>query len=141
TSFSVSLKDSYGNDATGYTGTLTFSSSDAQASIPPNYTFTPGDAGRHLFNVTFAAAGAQNLTVTDAANPAIKATQAWTVTASAPPPPPPSAPIITAAASANPNPVKAKEFATLSVKASDPNGAALTYKWNFGDRGSGSSAS
>jgi len=36
--------DAYRNVATGYTGTVHFSSSDSQANLPGNYTFTAGDS-------------------------------------------------------------------------------------------------
>ena len=43
--FTVTALDAYGNVATGYIGTVQFSSSDAAASLPVNYTFTSSDAG------------------------------------------------------------------------------------------------
>src|SRR5262249_19659736 len=46
-SFTVTARDASGNTVTGYTGTITFSSSDAQAGLPANYTFVSGDAGQH----------------------------------------------------------------------------------------------
>jgi hypothetical protein len=71
----VSLLDAFGNVATGYTGTVKFGSSDAQAGLPASYAFTNKDAGVHTFNVTFKTAGSQSVTVTDAANPTLTATQ------------------------------------------------------------------
>jgi hypothetical protein len=65
-SFTVTAKDAYGNTATGYTGTVSFSSSDPQAGLPGAYTFTAGDAGLHSFNATFKTAGSRSLTVNDA---------------------------------------------------------------------------
>jgi adhesin/invasin len=35
---------------TGYTGTVTFSSSDSAPVLPPDYTFTADDAGTHVFS-------------------------------------------------------------------------------------------
>jgi hypothetical protein len=61
---------------TGYTGTVTLSSSDTTASatasgtataLPLTYTFTASDAGVHIFYVTFDTTGQQSLTVTDPA--------------------------------------------------------------------------
>ena len=43
----VTAHDPFGNVATGYTGTVHFTSSDAAATLPANYTFTGGDAGHH----------------------------------------------------------------------------------------------
>src|SRR5207244_2225210 len=45
--FTVTAKDAYNNTATGYTGTVTFSSSDSQVVLPSNYTFIGGDNGVH----------------------------------------------------------------------------------------------
>jgi Bacterial Ig-like domain (group 3)/FG-GAP-like repeat len=60
---SVSAEDSYGNIATGFTGTVTLSSSDSAATFSPSpYTFVAGDNGTHTFAVTFHTAGTQSLT-------------------------------------------------------------------------------
>jgi hypothetical protein len=63
----VTVFDAYGNQATGYTGTVTFSSSDhgAQTQLPAQYTFVAGDAGTHGFTVILTAAGSQTVTATD----------------------------------------------------------------------------
>ena len=55
--------------ATGYTGTVQFTSTDGAATLPVNYTFTPGDAGVHTFpaGFTLRTAGSQIVTVTDVA--------------------------------------------------------------------------
>jgi hypothetical protein len=64
-SLTVTAYDRYGNVATGYTGTVTFASSDDKATLPADYTFTAADAGTHTFSVTFHGQGQQSLTVTD----------------------------------------------------------------------------
>ena len=46
----VTVLDAYGNVVTGYTGTVTFSSSDSAPVLPPDYTFTAADAGAHVFS-------------------------------------------------------------------------------------------
>src|SRR5262249_24329712 len=46
-SITVTAKDAYGNTATGYTGTISFSSSDKQAVLPRKYTFFSPDAAAH----------------------------------------------------------------------------------------------
>ena len=51
--FVVTAYDPYGNVATGYTGTVHFTSSDPLAVLPANYTFTSTDAGQHIFSATF----------------------------------------------------------------------------------------
>jgi hypothetical protein len=74
-SFTVTVKDPFGNFSTGYTGTVTFSSSDAQAGLPASYTFTAADAGVHTFTATLKTAGTQSITVRDAASPTIAGAQ------------------------------------------------------------------
>lgn len=55
--------------ATGYTGTVQFTSTDGAATLPTNYTFTGGDAGVHTFpaGFTLRTSGSQIVTVTDVA--------------------------------------------------------------------------
>jgi hypothetical protein len=65
--FTVTLKDAYGNTATGYTGTVHFTSSDHKATLPANYTFIAADAGVHTFTATMKTAGTQSITATDTA--------------------------------------------------------------------------
>jgi hypothetical protein len=63
----VITQDPYNNVATGYQGTVQFSTSDASHTLPPNYTFTTGDKGIHYFlnAVTLNTLGTQTVTVTD----------------------------------------------------------------------------
>ena len=74
-SFTVTAEDAYGNVATGYTGTVEFTSSDTAATLPGNTPFTSANAGTQTFSVTFGTAGTQSLTVTDTANASLTATQ------------------------------------------------------------------
>jgi hypothetical protein len=62
----VTIEDAYGNTVTDYAGTVTFSTDDPDGSVPPDYTFTADDAGRHTFvgGVTLFADGSR-ITVTD----------------------------------------------------------------------------
>ena len=53
---------------TGYTGTVEFSSSDPNASLPAAYTFTAADAGVHTFTISLYTAGIQSITVSDPAH-------------------------------------------------------------------------
>jgi probable HAF family extracellular repeat protein len=62
----VTALDAYGNQATGYTGTVHFTSSDAQAALPGDYTFTAEDGGAHTFSATLYTVGPQSITVGDA---------------------------------------------------------------------------
>jgi hypothetical protein len=74
-SFTVTLKDPYGNIATGYTGTVHFTSSAAKAALPANYTFTNANAGVHTFAATFRSAGSQSITATDTVTASITGSQ------------------------------------------------------------------
>ena len=62
----MTVRDTIGQIATGYTGTIYFSSSDVQAGLPASYTFTAADAGVHTFSETFKTAGMQSISVRDA---------------------------------------------------------------------------
>ena len=73
-SFTVTLKDAYGNVAWGYTGTVHLTSSDTKAVLPANYTFTSADAGKHSFSATLKTAGTQSITATDAVNASLHGT-------------------------------------------------------------------
>jgi probable HAF family extracellular repeat protein len=81
----VTVRNPDGSIDTGYTGTVHFASSDPQAVLPADYTFTPADAGVHTFSVTLkTATGVNNsaytptITVTDTANPGISGSQTET---------------------------------------------------------------
>ena len=73
--FTVTAKDPYNNTATGYLGTVHFTSSDGQAALPGNYTFTSGDNGVHTFSATLKTAGTQSLTATDTVTGTIAGSQ------------------------------------------------------------------
>jgi hypothetical protein len=75
-SFTVTLEDAYGNIASGYRGTVHFTSSDPQATLPANYTFTATDAGVHTFSATLKTAGTQSLTATDTTTGSLSGTEA-----------------------------------------------------------------
>jgi hypothetical protein len=71
----VTLKDASGNVATGYTGTVHFSTSDMTAQLPADYTFTAADAGSHTFSVTLGLPPSQTISVADTVNPSLSASQ------------------------------------------------------------------
>jgi hypothetical protein len=67
----VTLKDQFGNVATGYTGTVHFGASAPVSPLevlPPDYTFTSNDAGSRAFSVTLWAPSRQTISVMDTAN-------------------------------------------------------------------------
>ncbi len=73
--FTVTAKDPYGNTTPAYTGTVTFSSSDSQAVLPANYTFTSADAGAHTFSATLKTTGTRSISATDMTNAGITGTE------------------------------------------------------------------
>ena len=83
----VTAKDAYGNTATGYRGTVHFTTSDTRATLPANYTFTAGDAGTHTFSSALKPAlvlktvGSQWVRATDTVTTSITGSQTVTVTA------------------------------------------------------------
>ncbi len=82
--FTLTAKDAYGNVATGYTGTVSFTSTDTRAHLPSNFTFTTADAGKHSFSVTFETAGSQTVTAKDATSNISATTSAVSVAPAAP---------------------------------------------------------
>jgi hypothetical protein len=64
----------------GYRGAITFSSTDGQATLPANYTFTAADNGVHTFSgVIFRTAGSRTLTVRNTLNAAVQGSATYTV--------------------------------------------------------------
>ena len=61
----VTAYDASNAVVTGYTGTVHFTSTDAQADLPANYTFVAGDNGAHTFSVTLKTAPSQTVSVND----------------------------------------------------------------------------
>src|SRR5437763_11108824 len=64
----VTAQDANGNVAAGYAGTVHFTSSDAAAVLPADYTFVPADSGTHTFSVTLKTAGSRSVTATQGAS-------------------------------------------------------------------------
>jgi hypothetical protein len=85
-SFTVTAKDAFGNRATGYAGTVHFTSSDPKAVLPANYRFMGSDAGMHMFSVTLRTATptGQSITATDTVTSSISGTQMGIVVNPAP---------------------------------------------------------
>jgi hypothetical protein len=119
-SFTVTAHDAFGNVATGYTGTVHFTSSDAQAALPADTTFTAGDAGTHTFTATLKTVGTQSLTATDTATSSITGSET-SITVN-----PASAASFTVAGF--PTPTTAGTAQTFTVTAYDPyNNVATGY--------------
>ncbi|HMC69504.1 MAG TPA: hypothetical protein VKJ07_10140, partial [Mycobacteriales bacterium] len=74
--------------ATGYSGTVHFTSSSA-GTLPADYTFVAGDNGAHTFSVTLDSPGTQTITATDTSTASITGSASTTVIC--PPGPAPSA--------------------------------------------------
>ena len=71
-SVTVTARDPYGNIVTGYTGTVSFASSDTKAVLPGKYSFTAGDAGVHAFTgIVLKTTATQSVAATDTATASI----------------------------------------------------------------------
>jgi adhesin/invasin len=75
----VTAKDAFGNTATGYTGTVHFTSNDGQALLPANYTFLAGDVGTKNVTVTLKSAGSRSMVATDTVASSITGSRSVTV--------------------------------------------------------------
>ena len=116
----VTAEDRYGNTATGYIGTVHFTSSDSQATIgaglPSAYSFTTGaggDDGKHVFTATLKTAGTQSITASDATINTISGTQANIIVMAA-------AATQLVVTAPPPNPLPAGQAFTMVVVAEDP---------------------
>src|SRR5216684_2213942 len=69
--FTVTALDQFNNTATGYAGTVHFTSSDGAATLPANSTLTNGVG---TFSATLKTAGAQTITATDTVTASITGT-------------------------------------------------------------------
>ncbi len=112
--FTVTAQDTFGNTATGYTGTVGFTTTDTLATAPANSTLTGGVG---TFTITLKTAGDQTLTATDVSTSSITGTSS-TIT------------VIPAGASqfvvAVPNAVTAGSAVSVRVTAEDPFGNIAT---------------
>jgi hypothetical protein len=70
----VTIRDAANNIATGYTGTVHFTSTDPAAVLPANYTFVAADAGTHTFTVTLNTGGTRSITATDTVTSSLTST-------------------------------------------------------------------
>ncbi len=74
-SVTIEALDELGSRATGYAGTVSFTSSDGAADLPSNYTFAVQDEGLATLSVVLKTAGTQSVTVTDVAEAGITGSQ------------------------------------------------------------------
>ena len=82
--FQLSARDAFDNVATGYTGTVHFTSSDGAAFLHADVTFTAPNAGSlSLFGAELRTAGGQTMTATDVTTASLTATESLTVNAAA----------------------------------------------------------
>ena len=81
----VAAHDSYSNTATGFTGTVHFTSTDNNAILPSDYVFAPSDVGTHTFTngVTLRTSGSRDVTASDTVDAGLTGTETWIVTAGA----------------------------------------------------------
>jgi streptogramin lyase len=119
----ITALDKLNRVVTGYTGTIHFTSSDSQATLPADYTFTADDNGVHTVSngVTLLTAGTQTVTATDTAT-GISGSATITV---ALPPPPADHFVISA-----PDTVVAGSPFSIMVTALDTNGQVATSYTN-----------
>src|SRR5207248_2631554 len=83
-SLTVTAQDANNNTVTSYLGTVHFTSADAAAVLPSNYTFTAADAGVHTFTgVVLKTAGSQSITATDTVTGSITGNASVTVSSAA----------------------------------------------------------
>jgi hypothetical protein len=65
--FTVTAQDAFGNTVDDYAATVTFSTSDPQATLLHSFEFTVADQGTHTFNAILRTAGPQAIDVLDPA--------------------------------------------------------------------------
>lgn len=73
----VTARDAFGNIATGYLGSIRFTSTDSAATLPADYTFSAASAGVHTFagGVTLRTPGPHSVTATDVVNGSVTGRQ------------------------------------------------------------------
>src|SRR5262249_1729746 len=115
----VTARDTLGNVDIWYTGTVHFTSTDTQAVLPANYTFTPTAAGAHTLagGVTLKTPGSQSITATDTVTSSITGNTSVTVNPAA---------ASTFTVTASPTTVTAGSSTSITVTARDASGNVAT---------------
>jgi hypothetical protein len=114
----VTAKDPYGNVATGYQGTVHLTSTDPQAQLEGDHTFTAADAGRYAFGAVLKTAGTQSITATDTTTANITGTQSGIIVT--------PAAVSTLVVAGYPSPTQRREFHNFTVTATDSFGNLIT---------------
>src|SRR5437870_5983380 len=129
--FILTARATYTNStlAINYAGTVTFSSDDPSATLPPQTTFTPG-TGIYVFqNVVIRKTGAVHINVVDTVASTLTGSAALTGN---------QAPV--ARFTITPNAADPRQISLNGGISSDPDGDPLTYAWTLGDGGTASGA-
>ena len=129
--FILTARATYPNStlAINYAGTVTFSSDDPSATLPPQTTFTPG-TGIYVFqNVVIRKTGAVHINVVDTVASTLTGSAALTGN---------QAPV--ARFTITPNAADPRQISLNGGISSDPDGDPLTYAWTLGDGGTASGA-
>src|SRR5205085_6946226 len=113
-SFTVTAQDQNNNTATGYIGTVHFTSTDGQAVLPADATLTNGVG---TFTVTLKTAGSQSVTVNDTVRPGATGSARLTVAPAA---------VASLRVTAAPGPVAAGAATSVTVAAPDARGHLAT---------------
>jgi hypothetical protein len=115
----VTAYDPYGNIATGYRGTVHFTSNDGQATLPADYSFTAADNGAHTFTgVILRTSGSRTVTATDTVTGLINGSTTVAVVPAA---------ATTFRITGYPSEITAGVEGTFTVTALDPFGNVDTY--------------
>jgi hypothetical protein len=73
--FTVAAADAFGNAVPSYAGTVHFSTTDWEGTVPANYTFTSADRGIHTFTAILRASSSQSIKAADVAVAALSGQQ------------------------------------------------------------------
>lgn len=79
----LTVRDEFGNIATGYAGSVSVTTNDPEAQFTTFFTFQPQNQGVRTLNIEFRTAGSRTITFTDDANPNLTVTGSTSVVAGA----------------------------------------------------------